>query len=287
MPAPQYLMKAPANVYTAIGANGKTFYVRNDGTGLAMIDADSCASLIAQGWQYADPVGKAAQDMRSAYILDQKGTPIILLSAATNISATGAITGLTALPYTPSGVVRVYVFAQAGLAAGLYYATFSSATACQLYLDAAATITPNSITAGAYASSTAEAVLVPDVLPGGALGANGALRVETLQSHANSVSAKNILLRLGGSLCGSYGPTTTASGGLRLSVRNRGSQAAQVMAFTSIGSGADWVTPRTSGVSTASINTAVDQPLTINGQLVSAADYLILEGYTIEVLPGA
>jgi len=217
-------------------------------------------------------------------ILAQGAGPIILLSSATNISATGAITGLTALPYTPSGVVRVYVFAQAGLVAGLYYATFSSATACQLYTDAAATITPTGITAGAYTSNTTEAVLVSSTVAGGSMGANGMLRVETLQSHANSASAKNIILRLGGSLCGSYGPTATASGGLRLSVRNRGSQAAQVMAFTSIGSGADWVTPRTSGVTTTAVNTALDQALTINGQLVSTADYMILEGYTIEVL---
>jgi len=42
-------------------------------------------------------------------ILAQGAGPIILLSSATNISATGAITGLTALPYTPSGVVRVYL----------------------------------------------------------------------------------------------------------------------------------------------------------------------------------
>lgn len=96
-----------------------------------------------------------------SYVFAQApAAPIILLGAATNITATGAITGLTALPYTPSGVVQVYCYAQTGLAAGLYYAIFSSTTACQLYLDAAGTITPTGITAGAFAGGTTLATLL-------------------------------------------------------------------------------------------------------------------------------
>lgn len=218
------------------------------------------------------------------YILAQKATPIVLLSAATNISATGAITGLTALQYQPTGVVQVYCFAQAGLAAGLYYATFSSTSACQLYTDAAGTITPTGITPGAYSSGTAEVALVSVTVAGNSLGINGALQAEALVQNPNNANSKTLNAKYAGNVFGGQSFNTSVSGGFRALMRNRGAANKQVSA---LGSRADWTQPSSGAVLQFAADSAVDQICTITGQLANTADFIILEGYTIEVFPAA
>lgn len=220
---------------------------------------------------------------RYPYILAQKATPIILLSSATNISATGAITGLTALPYQPSGVVQVYCFAQAGLAAGLYYATFSSTSACQLYTDAAGTITPTGITAGAYNGGTTEVTLMSVTVPGNSLGANGMLATEGLIQATSPTNAntKTVFTKFAASTFGGTAVTNSVSAGFRAAMRNRGS-GRQVSALSGR---ADWTQSSSGAATQFSVDSTVDQVCTITGQLSVASDYIILEGYTVEVLP--
>ncbi|MBV8649692.1 hypothetical protein [Paludibacterium sp.] len=230
--------------------------------------------------------GPATQPvLTSPYILAQSAVPVILLSAATNISATGAITGLTALPYQPSGIVRVYCFAQAGLAANLYYATFSSTTACQLYLDAAATITPSGIAPSAYTSGTAQVTLASVPIPGGSMGGNGALRVTYLVGrNAGGTSSVNHGFYVSGTEIASNISFSTANAGTGVlkTLRNRGSQNIQVApGYSNDGS------PSASAPGRFNIDFSTDKVAQINGQLVSTADLLILEGYTFEVLPKA
>lgn len=218
-----------------------------------------------------------------SYVLACTGVPTILLSSATAITATGAITGLTALPFTPAGVVRVYCFAQAGLAAGLYYATFSSATACQLYTDAAGTVTPSGITAGAYAGGTSQVTVATVVVPGGALGPNGGLRGGFNASWPNSAGTKSVLTKYGSrNLNFASGTTTLSMESIKLTMHNRGSAASQFAQ----GSGNSYAVTG-SPMTYTTVDSAVDQNWTVLLQLTNAADYIVLEGYTLEVLRAA
>lgn len=148
----------------------------------------------------------------SPFVLTQSAVQVILSSSATAISATGAVSGATAisatvavsgetaLPYVPSGVVQVFMFlASIGGENRLYYARYSSATAFQLYLDAAGTITPTGLAAGAYAGGTSEVTLVEVTIPGGAMGANGSIQIDKQTSCSSTANVKTLREYWGGS----------------------------------------------------------------------------------------
>lgn len=238
-----------------------------------------------------DPVSKSLRGLMDAneveigpmaYVLAQSAVPRIILSSATNITATGLITGLTALPYTPSGVVQVYCFAQTGLASGWYAATFSSATSCQIYTDAAGTVTPTGITAGAYAGGTTQINVPIAVIPGGAMGPNGVLRGVVRWAATNNANTKTVTVGVA-SFNVITALTSFATGGHVFEMRNRGSQSVNV-----------WTPSSFSGPYGGSTNapllpatdTSVNQNFNISMQLGTATDYLICEGYTLEIVPG-
>ena len=230
-----------------------------------------------------------AAGANSPRILYQMGVPTVLLSSATNITATGAITGLTALPYVPSDVVFVYCFAQTGLLEGLYYARFSSTTACQLYTDVDGTITPNGITAGAYVGGTTEAILTSIIILGGSMGANGMIRAQSSWGCSNSANNKTARTRLDGVLFGQQGQTTVASFGMMNGIKNRGNPAIQFQPASGSGGPSVGLGSNSSSASNnaqTTINTSVDTTLTVRGQLAVATDFLVLETCTIEILAG-
>jgi hypothetical protein len=210
------------------------------------------------------------------------GSLVILLSAATNISATGAITGLTALPFTPAGTVQVYCFAQTGLVAGLYYAVFSSTMACQLYMDAAATITPTGITAGAYTSNTTAAILASFTVGGGAIGPNGLLEIYADFGRPNSANSILTNITYSTDNSGQTGlPTASATFGGRATyrLRNLGAVNRNIRAHES---GAN---PGYSNTFTQlAVDTSVDQTATIQATLSNTADFLFLAGYNVEIV---
>ena len=214
------------------------------------------------------------------YILAQTGVPTILLSSATNISTTGAITGLTTLPYVPSNVVKVRCFGQTGLAAGLYFAIFSSTTACQLYTDVAGTITPTGITAGAYVGGTSEVTLDTVTIPANSMGINGRIRAEIMwgfnssavnKTFSSYISASNLLV--------SFQQYTTLTFTRNLAeFANRGAANLNMVSpYTNYGA--------TQFPTFSTVNTAVNQPYTFRGQLTLASDFIILHNYSLQVLP--
>ena len=230
-----------------------------------------------------------AAGANSPRILYQRGVPTVLLSSATNITATGAITGLTALPYVPSDVVFVYCFAQTGLLEGLYYARFSSTTACQLYTDVDGTITPTGITAGAYVGGTAEVILASLIIPGGSMGANGMIRAQSSWGCSNSANNKIARTRLDGVLFGQQAQTTVASFGMMNGIKNRGNPAIQFQPASGSGGPASSLGSNSSSASNnaqTTIDTSVDTTLTFRGKLDVATDFLVLETCTIEILAG-
>lgn len=124
--------------------------------------------------------------VNGSVVLVQNAMPWILLSTG-SISAGGALTGITALAYNP-GKAWVYLPANAlaaSIAAGWYYAVFSSTTAATIYLNQpAATFpvvwpaSPTAVTAGqgAYVGAGAANHALPTFsLPANSMGINGQL----------------------------------------------------------------------------------------------------------------
>jgi len=244
--------------------------------GIAMLDA---TGVLVDG---------AGRTVSIPYILAQSGLPVIIISSGTFADTVGAMTGLTALPYTPSGVVQVFVFSGDGIAASeLYWATFSSATACQLFETVASlpavpgTTKPSGITAGAYAGGTAEATLVNVTLPGGALGLNGSLRILPQWSHPNNANSKSVRTFLASTSIVNISNTTNISEARPTVIRNRNSQLSQLHS-TFIG----FAVSSSGNFTPIAVDTSIDQLLSFRGLLAVATDFIILNGFSIEVLPG-
>ena len=239
-------------------------------------DATTEAQYVATGKAQYDPVPAFPGPRKSPYILAQKAVPVVLAPSGTWTSTDGALTLGTALTYVPSGVVQICLAASGIVAAGLYWATFSSTTACQVYTDAAGTQKPVT-TAGAYTASTAEQTLVSVTVPGGAMGPNGALKVLTSVTPVSNGNSKIVRTRFDGQLVPPSAVTFSTNGGATLCmIRNRG-VGSQVFSAA--------VGTASSTPSFGSVDTTVDRALTVTGQLSVPTDWIIYEGDTAEILP--
>ena len=259
-----------------VDQGGGNFQATNQITGQIL---SGLPSAIAQTISQLQTSDKVVADCPQPYILSQTSVPVILLSSATNISATGLITGLTALPYQPAGVVQVYCFARAGLAAGLYYARFSSTTSCQLYSDAAGSIALSGITAGAYAGGTSEATLSSVSVPGGSLGPNGSFRWSGVGLWPSNANNKIMKVKFGGVTLPTVTRTTSTGDYWQFPFFNRGAQNLNTHPSSMMPATGVTAIPRT-------IDTAVSQNFEFTAQLANAADFVILDAQSLEILPG-
>ena len=223
--------------------------------------------------------------------LSQAAVPVILAPNGT-VATNGTITLGTALPTIYANAwVRLPAGAVVGGLAGLYYATFSSTTVGVItttFVDAASAFTPyipaSTVVAvgsnSAYTQTTAADITLCNVtVPGGLMGANGAFRARVAYSAINNANQKLINTKLAASLlAGGFGITSGAVSNTDVKAANRGSQSAQLSSIAS-----------TAGVTAygaySTVNTAIDQPLTFTGQIATATDFIVLEGYSVEVLP--
>ena len=222
-------------------------------------------------------IDRNGNELLFPYILAQSAVPIILLPAGSWTSTTGDMTVGTPLHYQPLGVVWVYLFASGIARAGLHQATFTSVDTLQLVGKPATVVGP-------YTSATSQAALMSANVPGGSMGANGAIRASMLTTrNAAGTSVVNVGFNFGGTDPASYGSqaTTSLQGGSTKIIRNRGVENQQITTFYS----AEGTTSGTPGYARF-IDTRTDKLWQILGALITVTDYLIIEGYTIEVLPG-
>lgn len=185
-------------------------------------------------------------------------------------------------------------------AAGFYWATTSSTsvgvltgvpmsltgglppTAAQI--AAAPAVTTNNYWMTQQTSIVAAALSV--TIPAKMMGALGAIRSELLTSYMNSASAKTLALNFGGTAVLTQAPTTTVAARYRNTVRNR-SAAKQVFPTATMGSSyGDHIGVATANI-IAAVDTNADVALTVDMTLALNTDFLILEGYTVELLPSA
>jgi hypothetical protein len=121
------------------------------------------------------------------------------------------------------------------------------------------------------------------VIPAGAMGVNGFLRIQSVWTMPNSANVKTFRIRLGG-IAGNVflnaTATTQVSGQVETIIRNRNSASSQVgftnATFTSFGTS-------TGSNQTASQNTANALDLVFTALLASAAETITLEAYSVEL----
>lgn len=127
-----------------------------------------------------------------------------------------------------------------------------------------------------------EDTLATVTIPGGSLGPNGILVVNSTWSMTNNVNNKTMKVKFGGTTFVSQTVASQAAFQHQARVRNRNAVASQVgFGFTATSFGNTTV-----AVITAALNTAIDRDVVFTGQLANTGDSLVLEGYDIEAIYG-
>ena len=231
------------------------------------------------------------------YILAQTAIPVILPSSGTITN--GVLSALTALP-TAYGGAWMYFPAGASLpsGAGLYWVSSVTTTGGNIttsFANASTAFTPYIpaspvlITSGgaAYTQTIGSDITLANItVPGGLMGANGALRIETVYDQTTPVTAnaKSENVKLGSATVHTLNTGGNTFTSEFFTVKNRGIPNSQLSyrANQSIGGN-----QTTNSAVFAAIDTSISQPLTFTGQIAVATDYIVLEGFTVEVLPRA
>ena len=228
--------------------------------------------------------------------LSESGIPVIVANTGT-IATSGTVTLGTALPTTYAAAF-VYFPASAvsgDSTGGIYYTVFSSTTVGVVYAGKygvangvgsvaftpvipSGTLTAVTGSNSSFTGSINETTLVNVTVPAGSIGNNGQIVVTANWACNNSSGTKTGTVYLGGTSVGSTSAYTTSTGGSSInSIRNRGALGAQTSQL--IGGAAAGAAVYTS------IDTSVDKSITFTGDTATATDHMILEGYTIQLLP--
>lgn len=224
----------------------------------------------------------------SRRVLMMGGIPTIIANSGT-VTSGGAITLGTALQLTyPQCWLYLPAGAIVGGSAGWYYAVMSSTTVGTVYTNYQATMTQPLVPSGTltaavgsgsgYTGVTTEVQMAGAVIPGGLLGANGAVIAEANWAHNNSAGAKVAKVAFGGSTVFSASSTTTLGIDIRKRVQNRAANSQIIRVAVDTGA-AQAVAP-----SLLSIDTTADVTVGLMGSIATATDTLVLENYLIEVL---
>lgn len=222
-------------------------------------------------------------------VLGQQGIPCILPGDGT-VATNGTITVGVALALT---YAQAWVYLPAGAVvgglAGWYYTVFASTTVGQVYTAYQAAMDrpyiPGTLTA-AVGSNTAytqplgaDIVLGTITVPANLLGANGAIDVHAFTSFLTSANDKITKLKFGGSTVVTNTATTTTGISFRKRVQNRGTGKQVIHAVFETGAGV------ATTASQLAIDTTADVDVVITGQLETAAEYMVLESLSVEVVP--
>jgi hypothetical protein len=132
----------------------------------------------------------------------------------------------------------------------------------------------------ALTGTVAETVLATITVPGGMMGPNGCLRIRVLASTTNNANNKTMRINLGGTAFATLTVASSLFMSAAVRIGNRASEASNMAANDAFNGGTGVVTTG------ATIDTAVDQALTLTGQLASAGDTMRIESVLVEVLPG-
>jgi hypothetical protein len=234
-------------------------------------------------------VPKRGSEALENYILSQSATGWILpaISASSTVTQSGTTVTVTNgasvahnIPASTYDGYNVYFPGSASIPAGWYSGFARTGAATYTFTrSTSATVASQSINGGA--AYTAETTVATVALPGGSLGTNGTLRIHTTWGMNNNANTKNINVKLDGSTIMGFGFSSVVSFSDLRYVRNRGDAAKQIAHPTGQGS----LSSGTGAMVYLAINTALDKNITFTMNPATAADYVVLEGYNVEVMP--
>lgn len=224
-------------------------------------------------------------------IVGQTGIPCIVVPNGT-VATNGTITAGTALALT---YTKAWIYLPAGAVsgglAGWYYCVFSSTTVGQVYTAYQAApmlrpYVPDTLTAAvgsnsSYTQSTGADIVLGSVeIPANTIGAQGAVDVHFFTSFYSSANDKITKLKFGGSDVVTNTATTTAGLTARKRIQNRATGVQAIQAAFETGAGV------ATTASLLAIDTTADVVVAVTGQLETATEYIVLESFCVEVLPG-
>jgi len=240
------------------------------------------------------------------YILAQSSVPVVLAPSATWNNGSGNFTLGTSIVTTYSGGIWMY-FAGVGVnsstggpvSSGLYWCVMFSATVGQAYALPSLTISTNPfvlnadntnfipyiplanqlsllpVTAGSHVQTTGTNITLTSMtMPGNSMGANGMLRFSLMNRTLSNANTKYTGYYVGNANNINNYTTSVGIFSNGFTFRNRGFQNLQV--YQSIGG----------SVVTSTVDTSVNQQIILVGKIDTDTDFMIQEGFTIEVLPG-
>ena len=240
------------------------------------------------------------------YILAQSSVPVVLAPSATWNNGSGNFTLGTSIVTTYSRGIWMY-FAGVGVnsstggpaSSGLYWCVMLSATVGQAYALPSLTIDPSPfvlnadntnfipyiplanqlsllpVTAGSHVQTTGDDITLTSMtMPGNSMGANGMLRFSLMNRTLSNANTKYTGYYVGTANNINNYTTTVGIFSNGFTFRNRGVQNSQV--WQSIGG----------SVVTSAVDTSVNQKIILVGRIDTATDFMVQEGFTIEVLPG-
>jgi hypothetical protein len=259
-----------------------------NGSVVSTLSAAAEAAYVQGGYAEYDTPRMLDMAQPCRRVLGAQGIPCIILPTGT-ITAGGVLTSGTALALTyPRAWVYLPAGAVVGGSAGWYYAVFSSTTVCQVYTAYQATMDkpyiPTTLTAavgvgGAYTGVTSAVSMGSVVVPANAMGAFGAVEVAALGAWPNNANNKTFAARFGGSTVLSTVATTTLGMTVRKKVQNRATNAQVIHAAAETGAAV------ATSPSLLAIDTTADVVVDVAGTMAVATDYLVLESFSVELVP--
>jgi hypothetical protein len=258
------------------------------GSVVSTLSASAEAAYVQAGVAEYDAFKPTDTNPSLRRVLGAQGIPCIILPTGT-ITAGGVLTSGTALALTyPRAWVYLPAGAVVGGSAGWYYAVFSSTTVCQVYTNYQATMDkpyiPTSLTAavgvgGAYTGVTSAVSMGSVVVPANAMGAFGAVEVYALGAWPTNANNKTFAARFGASAVVSTVATTTLGMTVRKKVQNRATNSQVIQAAAETGAAIS------TSPSLLAIDTTADVVVDVQGTMAVATDYLVLESFSVELLP--
>lgn len=134
--------------------------------------------------------------------------------------------------------------------------------------------------AASVTGTAAETTLATLTIPGGVMGADGALRISTLWTVTNSVNNKTIRAKFGGTAFFGVALTTSLDYNDITMIRNTAANAQKAHALN----GSVRIGMSGAAITTGNVDTSGDQALILTGELVNTGETIRLDGYSVELL---
>lgn len=237
-------------------------------------------------------IGPSGARLPVPYFPSKSSVPVGVPSSG-SIGNNGVLTGITAFQLTYSSGIYLYFPAnaiQVGSTAGLYWTVMSSVTAGQIFNnqytggDPAAPATPIAFATtgpGAYTQTSGTDITVRAItILGGSLGNTGQFRITALSACPGNANSKNFKLNFSTMNFSNIALTTNLFVYVQRSVANRTATSQISQSLATVGPVAG-----STALTLGTVDSTVDQSISIIVNIAVATDYMILESGLIEVFP--